>query len=107
MAHVNGIKNAIMQVTYVLSGSAVNLLFYCRIIIYWEKVTSEDKFSHNLAIKVQIGKFQHFNAIDGSIEMLKSSWIFKNFMSPTQQAARGKLCIYQIKVSCVSGTKIF
>ena len=27
------------------------------------------------------GKFQHFNAIDGSIEMLKYRWISKNFNS--------------------------
>ena len=29
-----GMKNAIMQVTYVLNGCIVNLLFCCQIIIY-------------------------------------------------------------------------
>ena len=35
-------------------------------------MTSYDKLSHNLTIEIQIGKFQYFNAIDGSIEMLKN-----------------------------------
>ena len=34
-------------------------------------MTSCDKFSHSPTLEVQIRKFQHFNAIDGSIEMLK------------------------------------
>ena len=34
----NGMKNAIMQVIYFLNGSVVNMLFYCHVITYWEKV---------------------------------------------------------------------
>ena len=34
MTQVNGMKNAIMPVTYILSGSVVNILFYCDIIKY-------------------------------------------------------------------------
>ena len=43
-----------------------------------EKVISYDKFSQSLTLEVQIGKFQHFNAIDGSIKMLKYRKISKN-----------------------------
>ena len=32
-------KNPIIQVTYFLNGPMFNLLFYCHIIFYWEKVT--------------------------------------------------------------------
>ena len=66
-------KNAIMQVTYVLNGSLFNLLFYYHIILYWETVTSYEKFSHNLTLNIQI-----FWKI-WNIEMLKNSWISKNF----------------------------
>ena len=48
-----GWKNAIMQVTYFLKDPMFNLLLYCPIILYWEKVTCE-KFSHNLTLIVQI-----------------------------------------------------
>ena len=43
-----------MQVTCVLKGPMFNLLFYCRIISYWEKVTFSEKFSRNLTLEVQI-----------------------------------------------------
>ena len=35
---VNGMKNAIMQVTCFLNGSVVDILFYCQITTYWNKV---------------------------------------------------------------------
>ena len=79
----------IMQVTYVLNGFMVRLLFYCQIIIYGEKVTCSEKFSHNLTLEVQIVwkmmkvlNFQKFQL-----------WrkIFKNVTSPTQQTAWKKL----------------
>ena len=54
MTKLNGVKNAIMQVTYFLNGPMFNLLFYCHIILYWEKVTSFEKFSQNLTVEVQI-----------------------------------------------------
>ena len=47
-------KNAIMQVTYFLNGPLFNLLFYCHIILYWEKVTFYEKFSHILTLEVQV-----------------------------------------------------
>ena len=72
-------KNVIMQVAYSLNGPMINLLFYRHIILYWAKVTSYDKLSHSLTFEVQTGKFQHFNAIDGGIEMLENRWISKNF----------------------------
>ena len=49
-----GVKNAIMQLAYFLNGPMFNLLFYCHIILYWEKVTSFEKFSQNLTLEVQI-----------------------------------------------------
>ena len=36
----NGIKNSTMQVIYFLNGPMANLLLYCHIFIYREKVTS-------------------------------------------------------------------
>ena len=64
-----------MQVTYFLNGPAFFLLFYCHITLYWEKVTSYE--NHKLKL---YGKFQRFNAIDGSMEMLKIDWTYKNFI---------------------------
>ena len=65
-------KNAIMQVTYFLNEPMVNLLFYCHIIM-WNLDTV-------LLLKSELpGKFQRFNAIDGSIKMLKYSWVSENF----------------------------
>ena len=40
-------------------------------------MTSCDKFSDSPTLEALIGKFQHFNAIDGSIEMMKTGWISK------------------------------
>ena len=34
----------------------LNLLFYCHIILYWEKVTSYKKFSHNFNLEGQIAQ---------------------------------------------------
>ena len=47
-----GVKNTIMQVTYFLNDPMFNFLFY--FILYWEKVTSYKKLSHNLNLEVQI-----------------------------------------------------
>ena len=48
VTQVNGMKNPIMKMTYFLNGPMVNLLLYCHIIIYWEKVTSHGKsWSYN------------------------------------------------------------
>ena len=65
---LNEVKNVIMQVTYFLNGPMFNLLFCCHIVLYREKVTSFEKFNHKLKL---YGKFHRFNAIDGSIKMLK------------------------------------
>ena len=80
------VKTATMEVTYFLNSPMSNLLFYCFIILYWEKVTSYEKFRLTLT-------FQRFNAIDGSIKILKNSWI-----SPTS---------HQITSYCVFGTNTF
>ena len=46
-------ENVIMQVTYVLNVPMFNLLFFCHFVLYWGKVTSYEKFSHNLTHEVQ------------------------------------------------------
>ena len=62
------------------------------------------------------GKFQHFNANDGSIETLKIvefPKILKHFRVPNSDLPKGNYAAppppppYQIKTSYVSGTKIF
>ena len=69
-----------MQVAYFLNGPIFDLLFYCHINSYWEKVTSYEKFNNNLTPELQIfRKFQYFNAINWSIKMLKNGWISKKF----------------------------
>ena len=69
---LNGVK---VNVTYFLNGPVFNLLFYCHIVLYWEKVTSHDKFNNKSKL---YEKYQRFNAIDGSVDMLKNSRISKN-----------------------------
>ena len=77
---LNDVKNAIMQETYFLNGPILNLLFYCHIILCWEKVTSYEKFSQILPLKSKLSrKIQRFDVKDGSIEMLKNNWISKIF----------------------------
>ena len=44
-------KNVIMQDP---NDPMFNLLFYCHIILYRDKVTSYEKFNHNLTLEVQI-----------------------------------------------------
>ena len=77
----------------------------------------------NLPLKSKLSrKFQCFNAIDGSIKMLKKlnfkeyqlkRKIVKRFTRPKQQAALRKLFslppthLYQIKSYYISGTKMF
>ena len=57
-----------MQVTYFLNDPMFTLLFCCHFVLYCEKVTSYERFNHKSKL---YGKFQRFNAIDGSIEQLK------------------------------------
>ena len=65
---LNGVKNAIMQVIYIVNGPMFNLLFCCHIVWYWEKVASYKECNHKSKL---YGKFQRFDAIDGSTERLK------------------------------------
>ena len=66
---MNEVKNALLQETYFLNGLMFNLLFYCHITLYWEKVTSYEKSNHDSKLQ---GKFQRFNATDGTMKMLKN-----------------------------------
>ena len=45
-------KNAILQMAYFLNGTMVNLLFYCDVILYWEKVTSYENNFDNITLDV-------------------------------------------------------
>ena len=65
---LNGVKNAIMQVTCFLNSPVFNLLFCCHIVLYLEKVTSYEKFNHKSKLN---GKFQRFNA--------KNCWVSEIF----------------------------
>ena len=53
MTKLNEVRNAIIQVTYFLNGPMSHVL-YCHIILYREKVTSDEEFSHTLTLEVQI-----------------------------------------------------
>ena len=80
MTQGNGMKNAIMHVTYSKkSDSVVNTLFYCHIITSWEKVTPLQKFSQILHFKSKLPeKFQRFNATNRSMEVLMEIWKYQN-----------------------------
>ena len=43
---MNGMKNVIIQVAYFMNLPILNLLFYCHIILFLEKLTFYEKFSH-------------------------------------------------------------
>ena len=76
-----GWKKAIMQVTCFLNSPMVNFLFYCHIILYWKKVTFYENFSQNTTIEVQIvWKISAFQRYWWKYQMLKNSWISKNFI---------------------------
>ena len=50
-----------MQEAHFLNGPLVNLLFYCHIILYWEKLTYYEKFSRNITLEDQtVGKISTF-----------------------------------------------
>ena len=66
MTKLNEVKIPIMQVAYFLNSPMFNLLFYCYIVLFWEKVTSYEKFNSQNCMK----NFSVFIAIDKSIKML-------------------------------------
>ena len=55
------------------------ICYFIVILFFLERMTSYEKFSHDLTLELLPGKVQRFNAIVGSVEMLKNSWISKNF----------------------------
>ena len=105
-----------MQVTYFLNGPLFTLLFCCHFVLYWEKVTSYEKFNHKSKL---YGKFQRFNAIDGSIELLKmveylkmstkmkNCKTFYEAQTASRPSGNHSAPPNQIKSYYVSGTKIF
>ena len=48
VTQVNGKKNVIMQVTYFLNDSVLNIMFYCHVITYWQRVPPLEKFNRSL-----------------------------------------------------------
>ena len=74
MTKLNGMKNAIMQVTYFLNGSMFNLLFIVILFYVERKWLLMKNLDRILLLKSKLsGKHQRFNDIDGSIKMLKNS----------------------------------
>ena len=70
---MNGMKNSIMQVTYFMNGPMVNCCFIDILFYAGTKWLLMRKFATILALKSKLSaKFQRFNAIDGSIEMIKN-----------------------------------
>ena len=64
----------------------INLLLYY-ITLFWEKLTSYEKFGHNLMLEMSTlpGKFQSFNAINGSIEILKNEKFWNILRAPNSE----------------------
>ena len=73
-------------------------MFYCHIILYWQKVTSHEKFSHNLTLEVQIVwkilAFQRYwwkswnTEKQLNFERFQLKWkIVKHFTRPKQRVA--------------------
>ena len=46
VTQMNEMKNVIIQVSYFMNVLILNLLFYCHIILFLEKLASYEKFSH-------------------------------------------------------------
>ena len=72
-----------MQVIYFLNDPMVNFVFCCHFILYY--IERKWFLMINLATILPLmsklfWKFQRLIATDGSIEMLKNSWISKNFI---------------------------
>ena len=66
--------------TYFLNGIMVNLSFIVIFLYIERKSFLKINLATILPLKSKSSeKFQRFNAIGGSIEMLKNSWILKNF----------------------------
>ena len=91
-----------MQVTYFLNGPMFKFSFYCHIILYWEKVTSYENFSHSLTLEVQIvlniSAFQCYwckywnTEKELNFKKFQLKWkIVKHFTRPEQRAALRKL----------------
>ena len=91
MTKLNGVKNAIMQVTYFLNGPIFNLWFNYHIILYWEK--SYEKFSHNLTLEVQI--------------VWKILWGSNSKLYLGNYSASPQPTLHQIKSYYLFGTTIF
>ena len=60
MAQVNEMENGIMQVTYILNGPMDNLLLYCHIVLYRQRVTSDEKFSNKFSPWKSVSKISAF-----------------------------------------------
>ena len=87
-------KNAIIQVTYFFNNRVIKLLFYCHTTLYWEKVTSYEKFSHIWKIsEFRCYWWKHQNAeIYLNFQNFQLKWkVLKYFARPKQWPAFRKL----------------
>ena len=78
---VNGTKNVILQVTYFLHGSMINL-FICHITLYREKMTSYEKFisqSYTLEVQIIVWKISAFQCCKWREYGNADNWISKKF----------------------------
>ena len=94
------------------------LLFCWHILLYWEQVTSYEKFSNNRTLEVpilrKISAFQcYWWKVSKCWKILKfpkiSNWKFWNILQdPNSKLPLGNYSLpHQIKASYISGTKIF
>ena len=90
-------ENGIMQVTYILNGPMDNLLLYCHIILYWQRVTSNEKFSNSLYFEVCLENFNvsvpllEVSKCWNMIEFPKVSIKMKNFKTSYEAQTASRL----------------
>ena len=98
-----GWKLPLWKMTYSLNGPVINLLFYCHIVLYWEKVTSYDKFSHRLILEDQIGEFHYLNLLmkvskcwkKMNFQEFQLTWkIWKHYTKPTASQHKSLLRLW-------------
>ena len=75
MTKLNGVKNAIMHMTYFLIGLVFKMLMFCHIVLYWEKATSYVKCSHSLTLQVHnVWKISAFSCYRKNFQKLQLKW---------------------------------
>ena len=103
MTFVNWMRNAIIQVTYFLNKSMINLLFYSHIILFifikWPL-----KFNHNISLEVQImgkisGYWWKYRNAEKQLTFHLKWKLLKHFVKLNQRAALRNLFRLQLDKS--------